>query len=186
VEIYEQPEVLEKDPWSAGSTTADGSVYFEGLGLDTQRLRQAERFILDGRAEHQLPRPALIRRIPIREPGAYSRRGRIRQRIPLSQSAHGPQHGRAGSHSIGRKRRTPWRPCASPRRKGHLALALCNVLGSTDRPGRLTAACICWPGREIGVASTKAFTAQVAVLTLLALYLGRMRPPFESRGHTDG
>ena len=30
-------------------------------------------------------------------------------------------------------------------------------------------------GPEIGVASTKAFTAQVAVLTMLALYLGRRR-----------
>jgi len=30
-------------------------------------------------------------------------------------------------------------------------------------------------GAEIGVASTKAFTAQVTVLTLLAVYLGRMR-----------
>src|SRR5262249_28588806 len=30
-------------------------------------------------------------------------------------------------------------------------------------------------GPEIGVASTKAFTSQVIVLTMLALYLGRMR-----------
>src|SRR5262249_21250908 len=30
-------------------------------------------------------------------------------------------------------------------------------------------------GPEVGVASTKAFTAQVAVLTLLSVYLGRMR-----------
>ncbi|MFZ9695779.1 MAG: SIS domain-containing protein, partial [Chitinophagaceae bacterium] len=30
-------------------------------------------------------------------------------------------------------------------------------------------------GPEIGVASTKAFTAQVTVLTLMALYIGRMR-----------
>src|SRR5205823_5304017 len=30
-------------------------------------------------------------------------------------------------------------------------------------------------GPEVGVASTKAFTAQVTVLTMLALYLGRMR-----------
>src|SRR5437660_10047632 len=60
------------------------------------------------------------------------------------------------------------------KRKGHPTLAICNVVGSTvareaDGGVYLRA------GPEIGVASTKAFTAQVAVLTLLALYLGRMR-----------
>jgi glutamine---fructose-6-phosphate transaminase (isomerizing) len=33
-------------------------------------------------------------------------------------------------------------------------------------------------GPEVGVASTKAFSAQVAVLTLLALHLGRLRQLF--------
>src|SRR5205823_4682865 len=60
------------------------------------------------------------------------------------------------------------------KRKGHPTLALCNVVGSTiaresDGGVYLRA------GPEIGVASTKAFSSQVAVLTMLALYLGRMR-----------
>jgi glucosamine--fructose-6-phosphate aminotransferase (isomerizing) len=60
------------------------------------------------------------------------------------------------------------------KRKGHPTLALCNVVGSTiarETDGGV----YLHAGPEIGVASTKAFTSQVAVLTMLALYLGRMR-----------
>src|SRR5258708_28863223 len=60
------------------------------------------------------------------------------------------------------------------RRKGHPTLALCNVVGSTiarEADGGV----YLHAGPEIGVASTKAFTAQVTVLTMLALYLGRLR-----------
>src|SRR5262249_37158815 len=59
-------------------------------------------------------------------------------------------------------------------RKGHPTLALCNVVASTiarETDGGV----YLHAGPEIGVASTKAFTAQVAVLTMLAVYLGRMR-----------
>ena len=60
------------------------------------------------------------------------------------------------------------------KRKGHPTLALCNVVGSTiarEADGGV----YLHAGQEIGVASTKAFTSQVMVLTMLALYLGRMR-----------
>ncbi|MCP4513234.1 MAG: SIS domain-containing protein, partial [Fuerstiella sp.] len=60
------------------------------------------------------------------------------------------------------------------KRKGHPTLALCNVVGSTiarESDGGIFLHSV----PEIGVASTKAFTSQVTVLTLLALYLGRMR-----------
>ncbi|HNW50464.1 MAG TPA: glutamine--fructose-6-phosphate transaminase (isomerizing) [Prolixibacteraceae bacterium] len=56
--------------------------------------------------------------------------------------------------------------------KGALVLGICNVVGSSiareTHAGVYTHA-----GIEIGVASTKAFTAQVTVLTLLALRLAR-------------
>jgi glucosamine--fructose-6-phosphate aminotransferase (isomerizing) len=60
------------------------------------------------------------------------------------------------------------------KRKGHPTLSLCNVVGSTiarEADGGV----YLHAGPEIGVASTKAFSSQVAVLTMLALYLGRMR-----------
>ena len=62
--------------------------------------------------------------------------------------------------------------------KGATILGICNVVGSTisrtTHGGSYTHA-----GPEIGVASTKAFTAQVAVLSLLALMLGQKKGSIE-------
>jgi len=58
--------------------------------------------------------------------------------------------------------------------RGSLALGIVNVVGSTI--ARTTDAGVYLRvGSEIGVASTKAFTAQVAVLAMLAIELGRRR-----------
>ena len=60
------------------------------------------------------------------------------------------------------------------KRRGHPTLAICNVVGSTiarEADGGI----YLHAGPEIGVASTKCFNAQVMVLTLLAVYLGRLR-----------
>lgn len=58
--------------------------------------------------------------------------------------------------------------------KGATILGICNVVGSTI--ARLTdAGSYTHAGPEIGVASTKAFTAQVTVLTLLALRLAQLK-----------
>ena len=60
------------------------------------------------------------------------------------------------------------------KKKGCLTLGIVNVVGSTL--ARETDAGIYnYAGPEIGVASTKAFTSQVSVLALLALFLGRQR-----------
>ncbi len=60
------------------------------------------------------------------------------------------------------------------KQKGALVLGVCNVVGSSI--ARDTDAGIyTHAGPEIGVASTKAFTAQVTVLTMMAFLLGRKR-----------
>src|SRR6202020_1227790 len=67
------------------------------------------------------------------------------------------------------------------KRKGHPTLAICNVVGSSiarEADGGV----YLHAGPEIGVASTKAFTSQVAVLTMLALYFGRLRHLSASQG----
>lgn len=59
-------------------------------------------------------------------------------------------------------------------RKGSVCLGICNVVGSTiarESDGGV----YIHAGPEIGVASTKAFSAQVMVLNLISLLLGRMR-----------
>jgi len=60
------------------------------------------------------------------------------------------------------------------KRRGHKALAVVNVVGSTiarEADGGI----YMHAGPEIAVASTKAFVSTLTILTLLAIYLGRLR-----------
>lgn len=60
------------------------------------------------------------------------------------------------------------------KKRGATVLGICNVVGSTIARETQGGVYI-HAGPEIGVASTKAFTSQLMVLTLLSLFLGRMR-----------
>ncbi len=59
-------------------------------------------------------------------------------------------------------------------RKGHRTLSICNNVASTIAR-ECGAGVYMHAGPEIGVAATKSFTSQLAVFTLLALTLGRIR-----------
>ena len=64
--------------------------------------------------------------------------------------------------------------CRAVKGKSGPLLAICNVPGSTlVREADLTL--LTQAGPEVGVAATKTFSAQLAALTLLALWLGRAR-----------
>ncbi len=68
--------------------------------------------------------------------------------------------------------------------KGATIFGICNVVGSSI-PRATHAGSYTHAGPEIGVASTKAFTAQVTVLTLLALQLAHKRGTIkESKFHS--
>ena len=56
--------------------------------------------------------------------------------------------------------------------KGAFIFSICNVVGASI-PRLSDSGCYTHVGPEIGVASTKAFTAQVTVLTMLALMIGK-------------
>jgi len=58
--------------------------------------------------------------------------------------------------------------------KGATVLGICNVVGSSI-PRMTHAGSYTHAGPEIGVASTKAFTTQLVVLTLMALRIGKMK-----------
>jgi glucosamine--fructose-6-phosphate aminotransferase (isomerizing) len=67
------------------------------------------------------------------------------------------------------------------KRMGHTTLAICNVVGSSiarEADGGV----YLHAGTEVGVASTKAFTSQVCVLAMLAVYFGRTRHLSASQG----
>jgi len=67
--------------------------------------------------------------------------------------------------------------------KGSKTLAICNVLGSMV-PREANGTIYTHAGPEIGVGSTKTFTAQLTALLLFSVYLGRTRgvlPPAEAK-----
>ncbi len=169
-EIYEQPEALE-NAMRGRLCEADATAHFGGLNLDTQQLRRAERLILTGCGtsyhaalvgEYLLEEFA---RIPVEVEYASEFRYRNppieRNTIVIAIT----QSGETADTLAALK---------ESKRKGHPTLAICNVVGSSiarEADGGV----YLHAGPEIGVASTKAFTSQVTVLTMLALYLGRLR-----------
>ncbi len=68
--------------------------------------------------------------------------------------------------------------------RGVLTLGICNAVGSTIAR-ETDAGVYLHAGPEIGVASTKAFTAQVTVLAMLALLLGRERGTLEDAVYAE-
>jgi glucosamine--fructose-6-phosphate aminotransferase (isomerizing) len=169
-EIFEQPEALE-NAMRGRLSESDSSAHFGGLNLDTKQLRRADRFILTacGTSYHA----ALVgeylfeelARIPVEVEYASEFRYRNspleRNTIVLTITQSGET-----ADTLAALRES--------KRKGHHTLALCNVVGSTIAR-ECDGGVYLHAGPEIGVASTKAFTSQVLVLTMLALYLGRMR-----------
>jgi glucosamine--fructose-6-phosphate aminotransferase (isomerizing) len=169
-EIYEQPEALE-NAMRGRLADGDASSHFGGLNLDSQQLRNADRLILTacGTSYHAaLVGEYLLEefaRIPVEVEYASEFRYRNppidRNTIVLAITQSGET-----ADTLAALRES--------KRKGHPTLALCNVVGSSiarEADGGV----YLHAGPEIGVASTKAFTSQVTVLTMLALYLGRMR-----------
>jgi glucosamine--fructose-6-phosphate aminotransferase (isomerizing) len=169
-EIYEQPEVLER-AMAGRLDQAQATAHFGGLNLSAQELRQVDRIVMTacGTSYHA----ALIgehlfeqfARLPVEVEYASEFRYRNppleRNTIVLGITQSGET-----ADTLAALRES--------KRQGLKTLGLCNVVGSSIAR-EVDGGVYLHAGPEIGVASTKAFTAQVAVLTLLAVYLGRLR-----------
>lgn len=70
------------------------------------------------------------------------------------------------------------------KQSGALVIGICNVVGSSI-PRETGAGVYTHAGPEIGVASTKSFTAQVTVLTMMAMMIGRKRNALTQNQYTD-
>jgi glutamine---fructose-6-phosphate transaminase (isomerizing) len=169
-EIYEQPETIE-NALRGRLSDADASAHFGGLNIDLQQLRRAERIIFTacGTSYHAgIVGEYLFEefaRVPVEVEYASEFRYRNppidRNTIVIAITQSGET-----ADTLAALRES--------KRKGHPVLALCNVVGSTiarEADGGV----YLHAGPEIGVASTKAFTSQVTVLAMLALFFGRLR-----------
>lgn len=169
-EIFEQPQTIE-NAMRGRLDEEEATARFGGLNLTVQQLRRLDRIVLTacGTSWHAgLVGEYLIEefaRIPVEVEYASELRYR---NPPLSENTMVFAITQSGETA---DTLAALREC---QRKGHPTLAICNVVGSTiarEADGGI----YLHAGPEVGVASTKAFTSQVTVLTLLALHLGRLR-----------
>lgn len=169
-EIYEQPESL-KNAMRGRLTEDDATAMFGGLNLTPQQLGGIKRIILTacGTSWHAaLLGEYLIEefaRIPVEVEYASELRYRNPPVEPGTLVFAISQSGETAD-TLGAIREM--------KRKGHRTLAICNVVGSSIAQ-EADGGVYLHAGPEIGVASTKAYTSQCMVLSLLALYFGRMR-----------
>ena len=169
-EIFEQPTALENG--MRGRFSDDGSTaVFGGLNLNPQELRHVDRilFIACGTAWHAcLVAEYLIERfarIPVEV--EYASEFRYRN-APLDKNTLVFAISQSGEtiDTLAALREA--------KRKGYRTLSINNSVGSTiarECDGGIYQ----HAGPEIGVASTKAFTSQVMLAAMVALYLGRIR-----------
>lgn len=169
-EIFEQPVTIEnamRGRFSFDNSTAQ----FGGLNIEPRELRQIDRilFLGCGTAWHAcLVAEYLIEkfaRIPVEV--EYASEFRYRN-APLDKNTLVFAISQSGEtiDTLEAQREA--------QRKGYRCLGITNVVGSTiarENDGGIYQ----HSGPEIGVASTKAFTAQCHIVAMLALYLGRMR-----------
>jgi glucosamine--fructose-6-phosphate aminotransferase (isomerizing) len=168
-EIFEQPQSL-RNTLRGRLMVAEGTARLGGLNMSERELRQIERVVIlaCGTSWHS----ALIGEYLIEElarlPVEVEYASEFRYRNPILKKGTVvlavSQSGETADTLAAMR---------EAKRKGARVLGVCNVVGSTiarESDGGV----YIHAGPEIGVASTKAFTSQVAALALLTLYLGRL------------
>jgi glucosamine--fructose-6-phosphate aminotransferase (isomerizing) len=169
-EIREQPETVH-DACRGRIRHAEATAQFGGLNLTTRQLRRVRRIVFAacGTSWHAaLVGEYLIERLahlPVEV--EYASEFRYRN-APLDDRTLVFVLSQSGetADTLG--------ALYEAKRRGHPTLAIVNTVGSTIARAA-DGGIYLHAGPEVGVASTKAFSAQVAVLTLLALYFGRLR-----------
>lgn len=169
-EIHEQPHTF-RDGLRGRLLAAEGNVRLGGLSGVAEKLRTARRVIITacGTSWHAALVGEYLVESLARVPVEVEYASEFRYRNPIldpndiviviSQSGETADTLAAAKEA---------------KLKGATVLGMVNVVGSTI--ARETEAGVyIHAGPEIGVASTKAFTSQICILTLFALYLARQR-----------
>src|SRR5262252_1349752 len=169
-EIYEQPRAV-RDTTLGRVSLDSGKVFLEEMDITEEELRTAQKINIAacGTSWHAaLAGKFMIERLA-RIPVDVDYASEWRYRDPITSNKELTllitQSGETAD-TIAAQREA--------KAKGSKTLAICNVVGAMiarEASGTIYT----HAGPEIGVASTKAFTAQLTALFLLALYLGELR-----------
>ncbi len=169
-EIFEQPRAV-ADTLRGRILLSEGDVHFEGWNLEPEQVAKLSRvtILACGTSWHAgLVGRAMIESLA-RLPVEVDLASEFRYRNPIIDDTHlvvaVSQSGETADTLAALK---------EAKRLGGLPMGICNVIGSAlTREAAFTA--LTNAGPEIGVASTKAFTTQLAAFFMLAVKLGRMR-----------
>ncbi len=177
-EIFEQPDTL-RDVTRGRLLPEEGSARLGGITLPDSELLKIRRVVITacGTSWHSALLGELMLEDLARIPVEVEYASEFRYKNPILDD-------RTLVMAISQSGETADTLAAlkEAKRRGALTMGIVNVVGSsiareTDFGVYLHA------GPEIGVASTKAFTSQVAALALFALYLGRRRQLSIDAGH---
>lgn len=169
-EIHEQPRAI-RDTFRGRMAPDKGEVYLEEIGLSKEEIRKIEKvyIVACGTSYHSALYGEFLFEELVRLPCEVDIGSEFRYRNPIINGNTLvlliSQSGETADTLAGLK---------EAKEKGGKTLAICNVLGSTatrEADGVIYTRA----GPEIGVASSKAFTAQLTALCLLAIYFGRVR-----------
>jgi glucosamine--fructose-6-phosphate aminotransferase (isomerizing) len=176
-EIFEQPTTL-RNAIRGRLNYEEGTARLNGLNLQYEELHLIDRVILSacGTAWHAALVGEYMIEDAARIPVEVEYASEFRYRSPIINDG-------TVLFVISQSGETTDTQAAlrEAKRKGATALGICNVVGSTiarETDGGV----YIHAGPEIGVASTKAFTSQMMVLSLVSLLLGRMRTMSLERG----
>lgn len=176
-EIFEQPSVLENG--MRGRFSADASTArFGGLNIEPRDLRQVDRivFLACGSAWHA----SLVIKNLIEQwaqiPVDVMHASEFRYANSLLE-----KHTLIVAVSQSGETLDTLEAVREAKRRGYVTLGITNVVGST-LSREVSGGIYQHAGTEVGVASTKAFSSQILVGAMLALYLGRLR----HMSHSDG
>jgi glucosamine--fructose-6-phosphate aminotransferase (isomerizing) len=169
-EIFEQPWAV-KETVLGRASVESGRVFLHEIEIPDERLRALERVVIlaCGTSWHSgLVGKFLIENLA-RLPVEVDYGSEFRYRDPIvAQNTLAVVITQSGETA------DTLAALREAKKKGACAIGICNVVGSMatrESDGTVYT----HAGPEIGVASTKAFTSQLAALHLLALYLGQVR-----------
>jgi glucosamine--fructose-6-phosphate aminotransferase (isomerizing) len=169
-EIFEQPRAV-RDTIVGRVSQESGQVFLEEIGIAPEEFRRvrAVKMVACGSSWHAALAGKFMMEALARLPTEVDYGSEFRYRDPILNedvlTVIVSQSGETADALAAQR---------EAREKGSLTLAISNVPGSMltrEAHGAL----LTHAGPEIGVASTKTFTAQLAALYLLALYLGQLR-----------
>jgi len=169
-EIYEQPRAI-TDTFRGRISPETGTVYLEEMGLSDHELKSVKKVMLVscGTSWHA----SLIGKFMLEElarmPSEVDIASEFRYRHPIVD-----KHTLLVAVTQSGETADTLAAMREAAKLGASTIAICNVVGSTASR-EADGVIYTHAGPEIGVASTKAFTAQLTALYLLALRMGRLR-----------